>query len=168
MDIEKYREFRQELIDEAFGVSDDKNDDYTVGSQDALHNFKSVAERRDMHPMDVLMVYKQKHQDAIDNFVRTRGESESEPIRQRIIDDINYSVLLLALYNDLQDDEEKPDRPKSQFNFDGWHVKLHGDQEPIKTYTFPEEEDEETARAKALSDYSGPEVVVDSETKPII
>ncbi len=106
MKHEEYREFRQDLIDEAFGVSDDKNEDYTVGSDDALENFKSVAERRDMHPMDVLMVYKQKHQDAIDNFVRTRGKSESEPIRQRIIDDINYSVLLLALYNDLKEKQE--------------------------------------------------------------
>jgi len=55
--------------------------------------------------MEALLIYKLKHQDAINHFVKTKGEHESEPIRQRIIDDINYNVLLLALWNDLQEDE---------------------------------------------------------------
>jgi len=105
MNREEYEEFRDELIDEAFGVSDDKSEDYTKGNEDVLHNFKSVAERTDTHPMETLLIYKLKHQDAINHFVKTKGEHESEPIRQRIIDDINYNVLLLALWNDLQEDE---------------------------------------------------------------
>lgn len=101
MKIDDFREFRQKVIDEAFKVSDSKGNDYRRGNEDALHNFKSLADRLDMNALDVLMVYKIKHQDAINNFVKSRGQSESEPIIQRVIDDINYNLLLLALIKDM-------------------------------------------------------------------
>jgi len=118
MNREEFEKFREDLIDDAFGVSDTKSEDYTKGNEDVLHNFKSVGERTNTHPLDVLMVYKLKHQDAINNFVKTRGQSESEPIRQRVIDDINYNVLLLALIDDLDIEENadlegrESDKPK--------------------------------------------------------
>ncbi len=38
-----------------------------------------------------------KHYQAITNYVRTKGQNESEPISERIKDLINYLVLLQGL-----------------------------------------------------------------------
>lgn len=104
MDYKKYNKLIDELIDEARQVSRDKGQDYTVGSQDALANFKTVAERNGLDPMKVLGIYMMKHQDAIANYIRTGGQSESEPIKMRIIDNINYLCLLWGL---VKEEEEK-------------------------------------------------------------
>jgi hypothetical protein len=101
MKVIDYDKFRKDVIAETFTVSDSKGEDYRRGDDDALYNFKSLAERLDMNPLDILMIYKIKHQDAINNFVKSRGQSESEPIRNRVIDDINYNLLLLALIDDM-------------------------------------------------------------------
>lgn len=112
MTKQQYDKFRDNLINEAFSVSDAKGKDYTKGNKDILHNFKSVAKRLGINPYDALMVYKLKHQDAINNYVKSKGQSESEPIRQRIIDDINYSILLLAMIEENNEPSEREQNEK--------------------------------------------------------
>lgn len=107
MDYKKYNELTDKLIEEARQVSRDKGQDYTVGSQDALANFKAVAERNGLDPMKVLGIYMMKHQDAIANYIRTGGQSESEPIKMRIIDNINYLCLLWGLIEENRLDRER-------------------------------------------------------------
>jgi hypothetical protein len=97
MDIDKFEKVRKELIEDAFEISDEKGEDYRVGDRDALKNFKTVAERTGLRPTQVLGIYMMKHQDAISNYIKSGGQSESEPIKERIIDNINYLCLLWGL-----------------------------------------------------------------------
>lgn len=86
-----------------------KGEDYTKGSDDALANFKEGGQGIDLDPRKVLWVFMNKHYQAITNFVKTGGQSESEPIDMRLKDMINYCVLLLALINESR-------MPKSNYN----------------------------------------------------
>ena len=93
------------LLEETFekirSVLKSKGADYAVDS-DRVSNFKKSAENLGLSPFQVWGVYKNKHTDAINRFCRD-GHLESEPLEMRIIDEINYDILLLALYKDYQD-----------------------------------------------------------------
>lgn len=96
----EYNKLREEIIKEAFEVSDAKGRDYTRSSEDVLANFKTVAERIGISPMKSLLVYMSKHSDAIENYIKNDGAFESEPIKGRIIDNINYLILLWCIINE--------------------------------------------------------------------
>lgn len=96
----KYNTIRDGLYNEACGVSKVKGNDYTRGEKDVLANFKNVGKKLGLDAKQVLLVYMDKHQDAIANYIKTNGQSESEPIRMRIIDNINYLFLLYGLIED--------------------------------------------------------------------
>jgi hypothetical protein len=71
-----------------------KGHDYTVGSPDRLNNFKMAGEFFDLPPEKVLGVYVYKHVTAIWSWIKSGGQSESEPIFLRLADAINYFLLL--------------------------------------------------------------------------
>lgn len=89
--------FTDELLREAFKLSDEKGQDYRRGSDLVHQNFVNVSDNVGVEPIVVLCIYMQKHFDAIRNYIKTGGQSESEPIRERIKDAINYIVLGLPL-----------------------------------------------------------------------
>ena len=97
MTTQELKEFRDDLFSEAMSVSDAKSIEYTISSDDRLYNFKHVAERLGITPPQALMVYVLKHVDAICNDAKTGKQFSDETLRSRVIDLINYSVLLLAL-----------------------------------------------------------------------
>jgi len=72
-----------------------KGKDYTDGN-DRLSNFKQAAQRLQITPNLVWAVYFGKHIDAIFSHVRN-GQVESEPIKDRIADAINYLLLYWAI-----------------------------------------------------------------------
>lgn len=74
-----------------------KGADYTKGSQDVLANFKQAGKDIGAHLMDGCWIFMNKHYQAITNYVKTKGQNESEPISERIKDLINYLVLLQGL-----------------------------------------------------------------------
>jgi hypothetical protein len=74
-----------------------KGKEYTVSSEDKLKNFKSIAERLNMKPENVLLVYLLKHMDSIRNYVFTGTEACEESISGRIRDARNYLILLHAM-----------------------------------------------------------------------
>ena len=80
-------------IKECIKVLQVKGDDYTIGTGDRLHNFKSVASFTGMTPEQVLGVYFYKHISAIFAYIKNGKQSESEPIEGRIVDAINYMLL---------------------------------------------------------------------------
>lgn len=100
MEIEQYSELIKQLTDHRHGLSASKRKDYTKGSDDVLANFKNVAESTGLRPEQVLLVYMQKQFDAVANYVKSNGQSESEPIKERISDLLNYGELLWGLLND--------------------------------------------------------------------
>ena len=97
MTTQELKEFRDDLFSEAMSVSDAKSIEYTISSDDRLYNFKHVAERLGITPEQALMTYVLKHVDAICNDAKTGKQFSDETLRSRVIDLINYSVLLLAL-----------------------------------------------------------------------
>ena len=80
-----------------------KGEDYTVGSSDALANFKKAGEAIELEPTKIWYIFANKHWQAITNYVRTGGQSESEPIEERIKDMLNYLLLLKGLIQEKKD-----------------------------------------------------------------
>lgn len=93
-------ELATELLVEAKNIRFGKGRDYTRNSDDVLDNFKRTAKRIGLTPQKALLVYMSKHTDAIETYIKTNGQSESEPIKYRIIDHINYLIFLWALISE--------------------------------------------------------------------
>jgi hypothetical protein len=100
MRIETYEKIVQELTDDRKQVSSSKREDYTVGSANVLQNFYNQAEALGIDPKVSLGVHMEKQFSAVMNYIKTNGQSESEPIIKRIGDCINYLELLWGLIND--------------------------------------------------------------------
>jgi len=74
-----------------------KGQDYAdYDGSNALANFDRIAERSDMDPSQVLMIYCEKHMDAIWKWTK-RKTTATEDIRGRIKDVRVYMALLRAL-----------------------------------------------------------------------
>lgn len=86
-----------ELLVECRRVLGLKGRDYTIGSVDRLANFRVAAEAFGIRPEIVLGIYFYKHVAAVFSYIKTGGQSESEPIRGRIVDVINYMLLLYRM-----------------------------------------------------------------------
>lgn len=80
-----------------------KGADYTR-DVDRLANFKNAGKRYEMSPMKALMVYVDKHMEAIATYTNT-GKVNSEDILSRFIDVANYMVLGAALVVDAMNAE---------------------------------------------------------------
>jgi hypothetical protein len=107
------------VIDQTFEtmhkLTESKGVEY-ANSDDQLANFKRLSEELDLSPEAVNLVFLTKHIDSIKNFVRSGGQSESEPIFGRIDDAILYLILLKSIITEKraispvvkEDDIKKP------------------------------------------------------------
>lgn len=96
MTIKEFFEFiEKEMIPEGFSIMNSKGESYS-GLEDKLGNFKRCAKLTGISPRVVLFIYLAKHWDALCAFMR--GEyKDSESIKSRVLDIINYMWLLAAL-----------------------------------------------------------------------
>lgn len=78
---------------ECIQIQATKGHDYTSGSDDRLLNFRTAAEAAGVSIEQAWYVYFFKHLSAVQTYVK-HGQVESEPIRGRIVDCINYLLLL--------------------------------------------------------------------------
>jgi len=92
--------FLSQLLADCQCVLESKGADY-ASKADRLDNFKQAANDVGLAPLEVWSVYFLKHIAAIKAYLRD-GEVQSEPIRQRFIDAINYLILGLALIEEKQ------------------------------------------------------------------
>jgi len=99
-----FSELMQSIFVDCEKISKAKGEDYTKGSLDALANFKEAGQGIGLEPLRVCWIFMNKHYQAITNYVKTNGKSESEPISERIKDMINYLVLFYAI---IKEDESK-------------------------------------------------------------
>lgn len=81
------------ILGQCIDVLEAKGHDYTIGSSDRLHNFRTAAAFMGTTTEKVLGVYWYKHVSAIFAFIQ-HGHVESEPVEGRIVDAINYLLLL--------------------------------------------------------------------------
>jgi hypothetical protein len=89
------------ILSICFDVLKIKGRDYTIESPDRLKNFKDVASMVDVPPMKVLATYLWKHIAAVFSYIKSGGQNESEPIEMRIVDCINYLLLLGKMVSEL-------------------------------------------------------------------
>ena len=87
-----------------------KGEEYSRDA-DQLANFKRQAEELNATPEKILMVYLNKHLDAIKSFVKT-GKLYSEPIEGRIDDAILYLILLKGIVLDDRNRFSSPIEPR--------------------------------------------------------
>jgi hypothetical protein len=88
------------VFESAKNIAKVKGEDYTKGSLDALANFKEGGEDIGVPPEKVCWIFMNKHYQAITNYIKTGGQSESEPIAERLKDLINYCVLMQGIINE--------------------------------------------------------------------
>lgn len=84
-----------------------KGEEYTCGSQDALHNFKDTSQSIGLTALQVWATFANKHWQSIMSYIRLGKEACDEPIEGRIKDLRNYLILLRALV-----DENKTTKPQ--------------------------------------------------------
>ena len=65
-------------------------------TNDANANFKRAAERWGVTVGQAIGVYMGKHFDALETYVRTGGQAESEPIALRLADLVNYALIFYS------------------------------------------------------------------------
>lgn len=96
------------LLKECLKVLTVKGNDYTQGkgNLDRLNNFTTGAEALGLQPRQVLAVYLYKHLTAVLRYLK-EGQVESEPIEGRIVDCINYFLLLGKLIAHEKREESK-------------------------------------------------------------
>jgi len=97
MKKDEFNGILKEMIKEEMQCLTVKNEEYTVGSEDSLNNFKSVAEEVGITPIKAWYVFFNKHIRSIANYIKTGSEKSNEPIEERIMDARNYLVFLRAL-----------------------------------------------------------------------
>ncbi len=86
------------VLQEAEKLREVKGNDYS-GTEDCNSNFKRLGKKLNLTPETILWVYLTKHLDSIETFIR-EGKVASEPIDSRIIDSINYLLILQSLINE--------------------------------------------------------------------
>lgn len=96
MNRNDFEKSREKMLDECDQITKTKGQDYTKGQDDCLANFYE-GNTLGIGAQQVCGMFMKKHSDSIANYIRTGGQSESEPIRERIKDNINYLLFLNAL-----------------------------------------------------------------------
>ena len=100
MTQQEYDVIIEYLTDDRKKVSEAKRKDYTKGSENVLKNFYNQSEELGITPLQSLGVHMEKQFSAILNYIKTDGQSESEPIIKRIGDAMNYLELMWGVINE--------------------------------------------------------------------
>ena len=113
MNLEDYLQIRMELIEFSDEVAASKREEYTGQSQDILYNFKRIADRLGMSPLQVWAVYFNKHVDSVNTFIKGEA-SVSEPMGSRFADMLNYLFLGICLIIEEEQTESPSQDPKGE------------------------------------------------------
>tara|TARA_Y100001937_G_scaffold34390_1_gene49086 strand:+ start:1370 stop:1864 length:495 start_codon:yes stop_codon:yes gene_type:complete len=103
MTKEKYENLRAHLNECAKGVMSLKQPEYTGENEDVLHNFKSTADLVGISPLEAWAVFFIKHVQSVVSHAKNPSLKESEPIKERYVDLINYVHLGYALVKEQED-----------------------------------------------------------------
>lgn len=112
MKLEEFKCVVDEVLTECLEIMDSKGVAYS-GMDDKFGNFNRIAGLLNLDRTEVWSVYFHKHIDAIDAYIRGEYE-DSESIYGRIMDAINYLLLLYGMITErgdtckvLKDTDEK-------------------------------------------------------------
>jgi hypothetical protein len=112
MTASEYKQMRDEFLKATLELSDNKRIEYTEGNHmdNVLWNFESSAKDVNSTPMKVLIIFLNKHLSSLKSYFRT-GKEFSESIEGRIMDIINYLLLLVAM---IRSEREQSDLPEDR------------------------------------------------------
>jgi hypothetical protein len=99
MTIEERQKIAKQIFDKCIEILMKKGEAY-AGNEDCLANFKRNAERLGLTKYQVWSVYANKHIDSVNNAIKYSPEKpieKSESMEGRIIDVINYYIILWAM-----------------------------------------------------------------------
>ena len=97
MELNEHLQHVEKLFNSCKDIAAAKGKDYTNGNADVLAFFKDSMDKLCVDPKKSCWIMMNKHYQAITAYVRTGGQSESEPISERIKDMINFLTLLNSL-----------------------------------------------------------------------
>jgi len=108
MNAKEYEFMRKQFLMETLNLSDAKRIEYTEGNHETnvLWNFEHIGKTLGLTPMKVLSVYLQKHISSLLNYLKTEKEY-AESIEGRIMDMINYLLLLLCMIRTYKGDNNE-------------------------------------------------------------
>lgn len=109
MNTEKFEQIANTLIDVCKGTLINKAREYSR-SDDRLHNFYRAAEIKKCHPVDALTGMKLKHDVSIYDICKDVMDGKfvhPTLLTEKIVDSINYLILLNALILEIQDNKSK-------------------------------------------------------------
>ena len=95
MSNDRFYNMVQAMMLECIEVMQTKGKEYTESSDNKLANFEEESLETDMPVLNVIHLFSNKHQRAINNYRKT-GQVESESLEMRFVDRINYLFLELA------------------------------------------------------------------------
>jgi hypothetical protein len=103
MTSEQFNKIINELDILAKTTMNHKGPEYTNGSEDILHNFKSTAQKAGVDPLTVWYIFFDKQCSSVAAHVKNDNLTKAEPIESRFADIINYAKLGYALFKERQD-----------------------------------------------------------------
>ena len=108
MTSKEYEFMREKFLSETLELSDAKRIEYTEGNHETnvLWNFEHIGKTLGLTPMKVLSVYLQKHISSLLNYLKTE-KVYTESIEGRIMDMINYLLLLLCMIRTYKGDKNE-------------------------------------------------------------
>jgi hypothetical protein len=109
VNYQRMNEIMAEAFDGIQRIRQTKGREY-ANDEDTLADFFEVAKEAGVSPLQVWLTYERKHSRAIGAFCR-EGRTKSESIRDRVLDEIVYHILLLGLIEDLEESEEALSEP---------------------------------------------------------
>ena len=96
MEYQKLKELQEGVFARCLELTEKKGNDYSKGNKDVLKIFKESADEFGVSIFVGIGYLMKKHINAVYHYIKTGGQSESEPIRERIVDAINYLTFILA------------------------------------------------------------------------
>lgn len=100
MNLPTFMSVSQVLHSAANNIANNKRPAYIIGNEDVLFNFKSVAARVGITPLQAWGVYFLKHIDALTALAKDSAIPQAEGIEGRFCDALNYLDLGYALYKE--------------------------------------------------------------------
>jgi len=119
MTLKEFLDVKKELLEYADEVAAPKREEYTGQSEDVLNNFKRIANRLGLTPLQVWAVYFNKHVDSVNTFIKGT-DSVSESMGSRFADMLNYLFLGISLIieeEELKLPSQSPKEESQAFSF---------------------------------------------------
>lgn len=99
MKQERFEKLTEAICDKVKSTLAVKKSEYNL-TDDRLDVFKKAARRQMITPQQALLGYMDKHVGSIYDYVHEDSDISPELLSEKIIDNINYLILLYALYDD--------------------------------------------------------------------